>query len=106
MPHKDPVTPQMHARVLKLDGGCVAPRIDPDQAGKCWGRLTLDHVACRSARGKRARSDEGHLATVCQGHSEDGRMAGHQWNTANRPALRAYLAPRHIPHKEKGDTYP
>jgi len=43
--------------------------------------------------GKRAESDPAHLVTLCQGHTEDGRKAGYQWNTTkeNREKIREYL---------------
>lgn len=88
---KDPVTPETRAAVLKRDGGCVAKKLIPQESVKCWGRLTLDHVKDNPTMSKRAPSDLAHLATLCQGHTEDGRKAGFQWNTANRPILREYL---------------
>jgi hypothetical protein len=43
--------------------------------------------------GVRAKSDSAHLVSLCQGHTEDGRKAGYQWNTAkaNRAKVREYL---------------
>ncbi len=99
----DAVTPELRQAVLAMDGWrCVAPRLDP-KAGICrnkWnstiitsGRmpesaLTLDHVKDQPMMGKRAPSDERHLATLCWHHHLDG------WATAHRPELRAYLASR------------
>jgi hypothetical protein len=71
---------------------CAAPVIDPSQQGMCFGRSTLDHVKDQPRMGLRAPSDEAHLATLCEGHTEAGARAGHQWNTAHRPELRQYLA--------------
>lgn len=54
----------------------------------------MDHVHAQNQMGvgkARALSDPDHLVSVCQGHMEDGRKAGFQWNTANRAAERAYL---------------
>jgi hypothetical protein len=53
--------------------------------------LTLDHIKDEQRMGVRAPSDPAHLVSLCQGHTEDGALAGHQWNTANRPVLRWYL---------------
>jgi hypothetical protein len=71
---------------------CVAPMLDPSQSGTCWGRSTLDHIKDQPRMGVRATSDPEHLVTLCQGHTEDGRRAGYQWNTANRDRVRDYLA--------------
>lgn len=70
---------------------CPAIVIDRKELGKCWGRWTLDHINQQATRGKRAPSDPAHLISLCEGHTENGMKAGRQWNTANRPALRAYL---------------
>lgn len=87
------VTPEVIALVLKRDGPCVAIRIDPREAGNCWGRTTFDHVHedAGGKKGVRAASDPEHLCAVCQGHSEDGMKAGRQWNTAHRPAMRDWI---------------
>ena len=72
---------------------CVAPMLDPSQSGTCWGRSTLEHVKDDLRMGRRAPSDAAHLVTLCQGHTEDGRTAGRQWNTdkRNRERVRDYL---------------
>jgi hypothetical protein len=89
---RDPVTPDTRLAVLARDGGCVAVRLGADPAG-CAGRLTLDHIHEQMGVGKRrAKSDPAHLVTLCEGHTEAGARAGYQWNTAHRPALRAYLS--------------
>lgn len=85
----DKVTPDLRAFVLKRDGGCIARHYD--DPANCWGRVTLDHVKDSARMGVRAESDQWHLVSVCQGHSEDGRKAGYQWNTANRSLEREYL---------------
>jgi hypothetical protein len=83
----DPVTPEMRELVLKRDGGCVAPRLQPwSQSGKCWGALSLDHVKDHARMGKRAPSDPGHLVTICMGHH-----VWTDWATSHRPLLREYL---------------
>jgi hypothetical protein len=82
---KDPVTRDMARAVLDRDGGCVAPRLDPD-AGPCHGVPTIDHVKDQPMMGKRAPSDMAHLVTLCEHHHLDG------WATSHRPLLRAYLA--------------
>lgn len=89
------VAPELAIRVFSRDLGCVAVVLDPAELGKCSGRLTLDHIQWEARKGKRAEDDEEHLVTLCQGHTEDGRKAGHQWNTANRPKLRRYLWKRY-----------
>jgi hypothetical protein len=63
----------------------------PSTSGPCWGKLTLDHVKTEPRMGRRAPSDPSHLASLCEGHTENGMRAGFQWNTANRPLLRWYL---------------
>lgn len=88
----DKVSPELHAYILKRDNGCVAPRLGAGTP--CWGRITEDHVKDEPRAGVRATSDKFHLVSVCQGHSEDGRKAGYQWNTSKegRAAERDYLA--------------
>lgn len=77
---RDPVTTD-----LREDWTCVAPRLGATDP--CRPPLTLDHVQDGYGRmGKRAPSDRAHLASVCWHHHLDG------WSTANRPAIRAYLA--------------
>ena len=49
---------------------------------------------------KRAKSDKFYLVSVCQGHSEDGAKAGHQWNTANRELERKWLLDKEGPYVE------
>jgi hypothetical protein len=53
----------------------------------------LEHVKTDLRMGVRAPSDAAHLVTLCEAHSENGRRAGHQWNTTqqNREAVRRYL---------------
>jgi len=121
MVHKDPVTPELRERIFIRDqlqiylewrkyrpnstvslrawlsqgsanGICVAVLVDWSQFTKCSGRLTLDHIKDQPRMGKRAPSDEYHLVTVCEAHSENGAKAGYQWNTAHRAGLREYLA--------------
>lgn len=88
---RDPVTAELRIAIFERDRGCVAPFID-DSCGPCSGRLTLDHVQSGGGRmGKRAPSDREHLVSVCSAHMEYGARAGHQWNTAHRSELRAYL---------------
>jgi hypothetical protein len=89
----DKVDPAERAHVLKRDGGCIAPQIEPDPApGPCWGKIELDHVKDDPRIGDRAPSDRYHLVSVCNGHSEKGMRAGYQWNTAHRAEERAWLA--------------
>lgn len=86
------MTPEVYAFVIKRDGGCIARHYD--DSANCWGNMTLDHVKDEAKMGDRAKSDPDHLVTVCQGHSEDGRKAGYQWNTAHREDERDYLRSR------------
>jgi hypothetical protein len=89
---RDPVKATTAVRVFARDKGCVAPQLG-GSAMDCWGRLTLEHVKSEPRMGVRAPSDTAHLVTLCQGHMEDGRRAGFQWNTSkpNREKVRAYL---------------
>ena len=95
--HADPVTPDVRARVLRRDGGCVAATLDTMHVCRDrWGwphhparaeLMTLDHVQEAYGRmGQRAPSDPRHLVTLCWHAHLDG------WATSNRPALRAYIA--------------
>ena len=81
----DPVTGETYILVMSRDDGCVAVKLG-QPAGDCRGRLTLDHVKDQPMMGKRAPSDPAHLVSVCEWHHLYG------WATANRPALREYLA--------------
>lgn len=94
MTRRDPVTPRLRLAVLERDRECLAKRFDD---GRCWGRLTIEHVKRDYRLGVRAESDLAHLVTLCEGHTENGRRAGRQWNTAkeNRARMRAYLAERY-----------
>lgn len=83
---------QMLRAGLPTEPVCIAPIVDPAERGRCWGRTTLDHVKDEPRTARKATSEERHLVSACQGHTEDGRQAGHQWNTANRPVERDYLA--------------
>lgn len=92
MTRRDPVTPEVAAEVFTRDGGCVAVTLGASPAD-CWGRLTIEHVKPQLRMGVRAASIPRNLIALCQGHTEDGRRAGAQWNTAkaNRRLVRAYL---------------
>lgn len=59
----------------------------------CFGRLTIEHVKDSLRMALRAPSDLEHCVTLCEGHTENGRRGGFQWNTAkaNREKVRAYL---------------
>lgn len=89
---RDPVTADVRLAVFARDGGCVAPRLGGSFLD-CFGRLTLEHVKDELRLGVRAASDPAHLISLCQGHTEDGRKAGYQWNTdkRNRELVREYL---------------
>ena len=90
---------EMRAAVIVRDGGCVAPRLDPD-SGPCFDRwggplgnrfdVEIDYIreASTGARHELARD---HVA-VCAGHHRGmGPRRGRQWATAHRPLLRDYL---------------
>lgn len=96
---RDPVTPQTRAEVFLRDRGCVAPLLG-GTVHDCFGRLTLEHVKDKLRMSKRAPSDLAHLVALCEGHTENGRRAGYQWNTAkeNRQRVRAYLERVADPH--------
>jgi hypothetical protein len=89
---RDPVDPRVALAVFKRDGGCIAPLLG-GSAADCWGRLTIEHVKVELRIGRRAESILSRMVTLCQGHTEDGRKAGQQWNTtkANRALVRDYL---------------
>lgn len=71
---------------------CIAPVVDSMVSRKdCWGRTTLDHVKLEPRTGVKADDVPEQLVSICQGHSEDGMKAGHQWNTAHRAEERGYL---------------
>jgi hypothetical protein len=82
--HRDPVTPELRLFVLERDHGCVAVTLGAEP-GDCRGRLQLDHVKDAPMAGKRAPSDPGHLASICEFHHLEG------WATSHRPELREYL---------------
>ena len=90
--HKSPVRAVDALYVFARDGGCIAPRLG-GSAEDCWGRLTIEHVKAELRAGVRAESIPSRMVTLCQGHTEDGRKAGFQWNTnaENRALVRAYL---------------
>jgi len=50
----------------------------------------LDHIQEGYGR-MGVKADDHRLVSLCAVHDERGMKAGHQWNTANRPALRDYL---------------
>lgn len=104
---RDPVTPELRLAVFTRDGGCIAPLVG-GSVMDCWGRLTLEHVKTELRMSKRAPSDERHLVTLCEGHTENGRRAGYQWNTdkRNRAAVREYLERVRDPHATHVDPCP
>ena len=89
---RDRVSHETALAVFLRDGGCVAPRLGGTEMD-CWGRNTIAHVKDEPRMGRRAPSDPAHLATVCQGHMEDGTRGGYCWVTdkANIAKLREYL---------------
>jgi hypothetical protein len=100
---KDPVTPERVLEVMRLDQGCVAPRLG-GSAMDCWGRNRIEHVQEGYGRmGKRGVL----LATLCEGHTEPGMRAGYVWCTDanNRRKLRDYIRDRDNPNIQS-DPYP
>lgn len=102
----DPVTAEVREAVLRRDGRCVASILEPghecrDMYGtthhpSALSRMTLDHL--RLDPGGKRRSLPSQLVTLCYGaHIATG------WATANRPALRDYLARVRDPHAEHVD---
>lgn len=100
MTGRDPVTPGLALYIFQRDGGCLAVSIGGEDPATCRGRLTADHVKDQPQIGApivkrgperkhryRAPSDARHLVTVCEHHHVFGG-----WATANRAALRDYLA--------------
>jgi len=99
----DGVDPAEAERVLRLEGGCVAPRLG-GSALDCWGRDRIEHVKVEQRMGKR-----GELLTVlCQGHTEDGMRAGFVWatNAENRRKMRDHIIERDADPDVQVDPYP
>lgn len=114
---KDPVTVSARMQVYQRDGGCIAPRLDPN-AGPChnrWGRfvsveaqlmiiwangfharraraetLTLDHVP--RFHGSKRISTPRWMVTACWGHGVNNSPGGSVWVTGHRDLERKYLA--------------
>lgn len=90
---------QVRAVVFSRDGGCVAPRLDPE-AGPCydqWGEplgsaydLEMDYVR-RGALGTRHVRADDHVALCAGHHRGTGPSRGAVWATSHREELRAYL---------------
>lgn len=90
------MTPEVHAAVLKRDGGCLMAKIE--QGHVCrdrWGvphapdrleLLSLEHVKDDSMMGRRAPSDMSHLVALCHG-ANVGVPSKEQ-----RDSFRSYLA--------------
>lgn len=98
------MTAEVRDEVMRLDGRCVAPLVDPE-AGPCydqWGEplvargtegLEADYVR-HGAHGPRHALARDHVA-VCPGHHRGtGPQGGRQWATAHRADLREYLERR------------
>jgi hypothetical protein len=96
-PRTDPVTPERALEIMRLDGGCVAPRLG-GSAMDCWGRDRIEHV--QEGYGRMAKRGV-LLATLCEGHTEPGMRAGFVWctNAANRQKLRDYIRDRDADHR-------
>ncbi len=88
----DQVSPELAEEVFRRDGECLAPRLG-GSAMDCWGRNTIAHVKAHARMAKRAEPQLDRLATICQGHAEDGMKAGYVWvsDKKNVEALREYL---------------
>lgn len=92
----DPVTPDVFARVLARDHGCVAAQIDPEHVCRDafggrhdWDnvrRLTYEHVHCQyGMMGDRAPSRPDHGLILCHA----GNL---YWGPAHRGEEREWLA--------------
>ena len=87
--------PKLRLEVFALDGGCVAPQIDPE-CGPCSGRLTLEHVRPGGgAMGAPKVHEARWCVSLCEGHTEPGMKAGRVWNLSHKPQLREFLRKRH-----------
>lgn len=100
--HREPSEAELVRAVftgrLPVVGGpvCIAPLVDKNaSSSECWGRTTLDHVKPDPRMGVKAEDIPEQLVSACQGHTEDGMKAGHQWNTAHREEERDYLRRAH-----------
>ncbi|HTR71896.1 MAG TPA: hypothetical protein VMH41_16930 [Mycobacteriales bacterium] len=93
----DPVTPEMHAAVMRRDRECVAAKLGFDHV--CRTRfgvphapfavdvLTIEHVhEGYGMAGKRATSDLGHMVALC------GMLNNRPPSAEMRAAFRQYLA--------------
>jgi len=77
---------EVYDAVLRRDGGCVAPRIQPG-IDPCRGRLTREHVRPGGgAMGMRRVTRVDAVVILCEHHHLDG------WATSHKDDLRMYLA--------------
>lgn len=92
-PEEGKVSPEQVALVIARDGPCVAVKLG-EPASDCWGRTRMEHTKRQPRLGKRAESETGRLASICEGHSEPGMKAGRVWVTMaiNRAKVRKWLA--------------
>lgn len=94
---------EVRDEVYRRDGGCVAPRIDPE-AGPCydrwgkhiistkvgWTQGEMDYVRLGS-RHPRHQDPSDHL-WLCPGHHQGrGPSSGYVWATSHRKEQREYL---------------
>jgi hypothetical protein len=100
----DKVTPEVYGHVMRRDGGCMAPSLDP-RAGQCrdrWGSpaspsdiraLTLQHVWLDySVKAKRAPSHPENLLVLCWFHHEGGWATSHVHLELQRDYLKRLAA--------------
>lgn len=79
---------------------CVARFLDPSELGKCWGRITFNHVHERGKQGMqmKAPDDERHLVSLCEGHHGYSTVSGGWANYKTSIEMeRAYLEELYAP---------
>lgn len=66
---------------------CVAPLIDPNGSGICFGEMERDHVHTHTGgtKAKRPPTTMETLVILCHHHHQDG------WATSHRPEIRTYI---------------
>lgn len=94
--HKDIVTPEVRAFVLRRDGECLAHKFDASHVCRdIWGtphspydmdKCSLEHVKSELRLGRRAESDPAHLVALCAAANIGVP------SKALRTYMRAYLA--------------
>ena len=83
-PHRDPVTPDLHAYILQRDKGCIGARLDME--GPCDGRIEIDHIL-NGGMGRRGPSIALNLVSLCSSHHRVKTDSARAW----RPLLIEYV---------------